>query len=623
MSVAFPSPAPIGAVVRALAELGVGSEGTTNTILRVLGWRKAAAEVVLPRILPLTEPQRQKRPRLSLQEEQLPPDDRGALPSRMTVLAAAAAHAEEPAWLKGSTLLPLPDPTSSVALFEKPIEPLFSPAITRAILTRLAGSPAPAGEVDVRQLVDTVASGRPLTVLPRRPVLTLSKGLDLLIDNGRGMELFGNDMAGVVLDLALAVGRDRLTIRVFNDCPSEGVLDTDSATVLAYRPPPAGTPVLAVTDLGIGRRNSSAALIAEKNWLAFASEIRSRRSQFAVLTPYTRMRASPALRRAISLCTWDRRTGVRLTDPGRSDTARANGDGVTRLARLASIAGRIDPQLLRSLRLQLAPDLGTEAEADLWFSNHVQSAAITGAVLRPEDQGRFQDELAASGENLLQRSWEILFRLRTDRLWKERDRVPERSWLLAQEELTYWALKGIGERGPEREAAETRVRQILKTLLSASDSDREHDAVRWAKNAQLGLPRALLGLESMQHLIFGAAWRGATAVISEQIERTTRQSGSLSYLVPRGDRPTKGLWIRMVRGGLEVALDEISDAHKIETVALKPLPLTLSWIHGGVLDRQEVILNPPRQAFVGLNADQLEIATADGTDYICCSRVPF
>ena len=59
-------------------------------------------------------------------------------------------------------------------------------------------------------------------------------------------------------------------------------------------------------------------------------------------------------------------------------------DGPRELAILASLAGRVEPQLLRALRLNLAPHRVAADEADLWFSPIVQSKAVTGLIFRPD-----------------------------------------------------------------------------------------------------------------------------------------------------------------------------------------------------------------------------------------------
>ena len=50
--------------------------------------------------------------------------------------------------------------------------------------------------------------------------------------------------------------------------------------------------------------------------------------------------------------------------------------GVTRLARLVSLAVRVNSALLRRMRITLAPELDVGVEADLWFSPLVESCSF-------------------------------------------------------------------------------------------------------------------------------------------------------------------------------------------------------------------------------------------------------
>ncbi|MEJ2886062.1 glycogen debranching protein GlgX [Actinomycetospora aeridis] len=59
-------------------------------------------------------------------------------------------------------------------------------------------------------------------------------------------------------------------------------------------------------------------------------------------------------------------------------------DGVRTLAELASLAVRVQPELLRALRLALAPRLTVGDEADLWWSSLVASRDVEAIVLRTD-----------------------------------------------------------------------------------------------------------------------------------------------------------------------------------------------------------------------------------------------
>jgi hypothetical protein len=68
-----------------------------------------------------------------------------------------------------------------------------------------------------------------------------------------------------------------------------------------------------------------------------------------------------------------------------------------RLAVLASLAGRLDRRLLRSIRLHVASDIDAAAESDLWFSDAVARRTVSDITLRTELLDQLRVELVASG----------------------------------------------------------------------------------------------------------------------------------------------------------------------------------------------------------------------------------
>ena len=77
--------------------------------------------------------------------------------------------------------------------------------------------------------------------------------------------------------------------------------------------------------------------------------------------------------------------------------------GAQRLAVLLSAAVRIEPQLLRAVRLGLLPELDVSAESDLWFSEWVASRSTEMILLEPaalpQLRGMLSEWLAESGDN--------------------------------------------------------------------------------------------------------------------------------------------------------------------------------------------------------------------------------
>ena len=70
------------------------------------------------------------------------------------------------------------------------------------------------------------------------------------------------------------------------------------------------------------------------------------------------------------------------------------------LATLASAAARIEPELLRALRLALVPGADSSAEADLWLSPAMSSRSVIFATMRPDVAALLRERLAQDRERL-------------------------------------------------------------------------------------------------------------------------------------------------------------------------------------------------------------------------------
>src|SRR6185503_11803986 len=88
---------------------------------------------------------------------------------------------------------------------------------------------------------------------------------------------------------------------------------------------------------------------------------------------------------------------------------RKTSPGAVELARLVSLAARVEPELLRAIRLRHLPKVDAAAEADLWFSPLVQASSPLGLVLRPDVLAELRGELAQEENQLvLKEAWETL-----------------------------------------------------------------------------------------------------------------------------------------------------------------------------------------------------------------------
>jgi Periplasmic copper-binding protein (NosD) len=80
------------------------------------------------------------------------------------------------------------------------------------------------------------------------------------------------------------------------------------------------------------------------------------------------------------------------------------------LAARASLAARVEPSLLRALRLEITPQLDAGVEGDLWFSALVHSRGVDGFTLRTDVLDDLREQLKRD-EKRLRKVWEITERL--------------------------------------------------------------------------------------------------------------------------------------------------------------------------------------------------------------------
>ena len=151
-------------------------------------------------------------------------------------------------------------------------------------------------------------------------------------------------------------------------------------------------------------------------------------------------------------------TEFRLAHPAAAD-----------LAMFASPAVRVEPSLLRALRLELLPAAGPEVEADLWFSRLVRSRGPDGIALRPDVLETLRTDLR--GDDRAADAWAIIEAAHAGG-----------SPALVLEERVAWLV--ISEAGGERIEGE------LHRALAALEGGARPGLARWAANAWTRLPDA-------------------------------------------------------------------------------------------------------------------------------------
>lgn len=263
------------------------------------------------------------------------------------------------------------------------------------------------------------------------------------------------------------------------------------------------------------------------------------------------------------------------------------------LSLLASLARRIEPELLRSLRLNLAhyfdekkrPTVGTESA--LWFSSLIESRGSESVTLLPGVLEILRQRLKAQ-ENLLEEVYSITKRL-------HQNVPPIISW---EEELIYI---GLSSKFTEEERAE----RIYKTTL---------EAVKAVKSGNR---------HSLEEMVIDISQRVPTTVVSQEsfikllsLSQTRLVQYKASSI--RSDRqlsiPTISLLIKRHKNYLEIG-EAIEEADfKITIPNIQPLTIHIVIPQGS---KHTCLVPQNRSATIPVPAEQnvVFIHTLDGDVY--------
>ena len=180
--------------------------------------------------------------------------------------------------------------------------PLLSPLAARFIVQELVASSRFGPEPDLDRLVAGLARREIPQPVPLQEHRTLAFGVQVLVDEGEGMEPFAEDQDAMVDLVRRLVGDAIVDVRQIHEVPDP------ADPVYPWEPPPPGVPVLALTDLGLAGRVERGAADLDAAWQIVAAALAVRGSCLITLLPYPPARWPASLQGCIDLVLWDRST---------------------------------------------------------------------------------------------------------------------------------------------------------------------------------------------------------------------------------------------------------------------------------------------------------------------------
>ena len=258
-------------------------------------------------------------------------------------------------WLQNTQAMRPPPSTRPAAATarepgtESDFEPLIPRRTAAAVIAAMLATPRD-GALDTQRAVREIARRKPLRRLPRRQRPTLARGAVVLTDTGDGLAPFAPDVQYIHDMISTILGQARVKVGWFTDDPRSGVwLDDEPIPVEALDPQ---VPIVILTDLGLidTRTRTRCATLADIE--PIAAHLGDQVHAVALVpVPLGPSEREPARR--------SRPVGT--AEPRRRQSGASTGEGTEMstpardLARWCSLAVKIEPILLRALRLELEP----------------------------------------------------------------------------------------------------------------------------------------------------------------------------------------------------------------------------------------------------------------------------
>jgi hypothetical protein len=245
-----------------------------------------------------------------------------------------------------------------------------------------------------------------------------------------------------------------------------------------------------------------------------------------------------------------------------------------RLAILCSPAARVEPELIRELRLTVAPEFDASAEAELWFGPLVQSRSAVAIafvpVVLPLLRARLLGDPAATDARAA--------------IARVHEGAPE--FIRLEEEVTWLTLAG----DPHAEA----VRERLMRVLAAAARSPTHGVVRWAGRMLGRLPaqaRAVDAAAALELLVAGQLEEPLPIVLAPSPARAQQAARLLSELTPLTTETTP-VYVQLFPSRLVLSTSEEQGGHRIEAAATDPIVVQVSWSQRRRHTETRVILLP-------------------------------
>ncbi len=275
-------------------------------------------------------------------------------------------------------------------------------------LRRVATEQAERRELDVDALVDRLSTGRALEHLPRKTRWRWGEGVQVIQDRSQHLVPFWRDQDLVLAALRGLYPRHAFETAVIHEGLPEPIFVRHRQGLRRYRLPSPGALVLVLGDLACLQQGGEH---RRRLWAQLGRRLAQNGNRLLALVPCPADRAQAEIGPQWHVLPWERPHHVRITRPLGSAELAAR---ALRLLRLVSPATRVEPELLRAVRLLLTDvPLDAGAESDVWQHPALIGSSCVAATLDPDEAKDLRRDFAREPERLRREVMELIRRWRT------------------------------------------------------------------------------------------------------------------------------------------------------------------------------------------------------------------
>jgi formylglycine-generating enzyme required for sulfatase activity len=280
-------------------------------------------------------------------------------------------------------------------------QPLMPWKSLRSLLKDTTHPISTSHSIDIGKLTRHIAQGEFIRSIPKRSQRRSTQRLNLVIDRSSRLIPFTQDQDLVWRQLQQALPNGRLQLfechSPFQMVTETSVGSTENASYIERQLLDGS--VLILGDLGVLEKNQS----MEKQWLAWVRRLNQRGVRISVLVPYSLDRVPNTFTSCLQAIPWQ---GSAVSSVREAD---ARNKLVEDLLTLAGPTFRLEPSLLRDLRLLSPNACDASIESDVWQSAHLASNHPEAAKNdRPASKRLFVEKFERLPPEVRQRALETI-----------------------------------------------------------------------------------------------------------------------------------------------------------------------------------------------------------------------